>query len=54
MKPVVTTWEVKFNRYTHFTVKANTFLDAVEEAKQIAKNENIPEDTLVYVKYLAY
>lgn len=53
-KPPQTLWEVFFkNRFSEL-VRAHTFMDAVEEAKRVCRENNIPMSEILCVKYLMY
>lgn len=55
MKTNQSVWEVSFvNQFTRFLVNADTLVDAVEEAKKIAAERNIPIRDLKRVDYLMY
>lgn len=48
-------WEVSFiDRFARYLVNANTFLEAVEEAKKIAIQKKIPLEDIKSVQYLMY
>lgn len=54
-KPAVTRWEVRFKGpWSHWIVTAYTLLEAVDEAKKIAAENNKSEDDLLGVTYLMY
>lgn len=51
----MTTWEVRFvGRTSTWLVKAETFLEAVEEAKDVAKENKIPFADIRAVEYVMY
>lgn len=53
-KPPHTVWEVFFkNRFSEL-VRAHTFIDAVEEAKRVCRENNLPLSEIKWVKYLMY
>lgn len=53
-KPPHTVWEVFFkNRFSEL-VRAHTFIDAVEEAKRLCQEKNLPLSEIKWVKYLMY
>ena len=53
-KPPHTVWEVFFkNRFSEL-VRAHTFIDAVEEAKRLCEEKNLPLSEIRWVKYLMY
>ena len=53
-KPPHTVWEVFFkNRFSEL-VRAHTFIDAVEEAKRLCEEKNLPLSEIKWVKYLMY
>lgn len=53
-KPPHTVWEVFFkNRFSEL-VRAHTFIDAVEEAKRLCRENNLPLSEIKWVKYLMY
>lgn len=54
-KPAATRWEVKFKGpWSYWIVTAYTLLEAVDEAKKIAAENNKSEDDLLGVTYLMY
>ena len=53
-KPPHTVWEVFFKNRSSELVRAHTFIDAVEEAKRLCGEKNLPLSEIKWVKYLMY